>query len=311
MMPKSLFAGMERARRGFWGRLGDLAAGRRPVDDQLWDQLEESLVESDMGTGLALEVLGELRRDLPRRAGPDQLWALLAAKLVALLGPAVPVVGAGEPGAPAVIAVIGVNGTGKTTTIGKLAHRYVTRGAGVVLAAGDTFRAAAAEQLAIWSERAGAQLVAHKAGADPAAVAFDAIQAAIARGAGVVILDTAGRLHTRHNLMEELRKVLRVTGRAMQGAPHEVLLVIDAITGGNAVEQARTFKEACAVTGVVLTKLDGTARGGTVFRIRRELDIPIKLVGTGERLEDLADFDPAEFVRALLLPVASDGGNGR
>lgn len=308
MRPKSLFAGLERARRGFWGRLGDLATGRRPIDDELWDQLEESLVASDMGTGLAFEVLGEVRRDLPRRAGADQLWDLLAGKLSALLGPGVPLVEPGPAGDPAVIAVIGVNGTGKTTTIGKLAHRFTSQGTGVVLAAGDTFRAAASEQLSIWAERAGAQLVSHKAGADPAAVAFDAIQAAVARGAGVVILDTAGRLHTRHNLMEELRKVLRVAGRAMPGAPHEVLLVIDATTGGNAVEQARKFQEACAVTGVVLTKLDGTARGGTVFRIRRELDIPIKLAGTGEKIEDLADFDPDEFVRALLHPVTADGG---
>ncbi|MDP2872710.1 MAG: signal recognition particle-docking protein FtsY [Bacillota bacterium] len=309
MTAKSLFAGLERARRGFWGRLGDLAAGRRPVDDDLWDQLEESLVASDMGTGLALEVLAEVRRDLPRRADADQLWSLLAVKLKGLLGPPVPLVSAGKPGEPAVIAVVGVNGTGKTTTIGKLAHRFVREGAGVVLGAGDTFRAAAAEQLAIWGQRAGAQVVAHKAGADPAAVAFDAIQAAIARRSGVVILDTAGRLHTRQNLMEELRKVLRVSGKAMPGAPHEVLLVIDAPTGGNAVEQARTFREACAVTGVVLTKLDGTARGGTVFRIRRELDIPIKLVGTGEKLEDLMDFEPGEFVKALLQPVT--GGNGK
>jgi fused signal recognition particle receptor len=311
MTPKSLFAGLERARRGFWGRLGDLATGRRPVDDELWDQLEESLVASDMGTGIAFEVLGEVRRDLPRRAGAEQLWELLASKLSVLLGPAVPLVSPGPAGSPAVIAVIGVNGTGKTTTIGKLAYRFTSRGTSVVLAAGDTFRAAASEQLGIWADRAGAQLVAHKAGADPAAVAFDAIQAAVARGAGVVILDTAGRLHTRHNLMEELRKVLRVTSRAMPGAPHEVLLVIDATTGGNAVEQARKFQEACSVTGIALTKLDGTARGGTVFRIRRELDIPIKLAGTGERIEDLADFEPGEFVKALLQPVAADGGGAR
>jgi fused signal recognition particle receptor len=308
---KSLFAGLERARRGFWGRLADVVSGRRPVDDQLWDTLEETLLESDMGVDLALALLSDLRRDLPRRADHAQLFAMLAERLEDLLGPAEPLQPPGTPGAPLVLAVVGVNGTGKTTSIGKLAHRYTSQGQKVVLGAADTFRAAAIEQLEIWSRRTGAAFVAHQAGADPAAVVFDAISAATARGAHVVILDTAGRLHTKRNLMDELRKVVRVAAKATPGAPHETLLVIDATTGGNALEQAKQFREASPLTGVILSKIDGTARGGTVFRIRRELGLPTKLVGTGEGLDDLVDFDPRAFVEALLKPVTTEGGANR
>jgi len=309
MTARSLFSGLERARRGFWGRLGDFVSGRRPVDDELWETLEQTMIESDMGPELALSILEQLRRDLPRRADQAQLFAVLGGMLEQALGAAEPLLPPGEPGRPLVIAVVGVNGTGKTTSIGKLARRYTTAGHKVVLGAADTFRAAAIEQLEIWSQRTGADFVAHQAGSDPAAVVFDAISAGTARGASVVILDTAGRLHTKKNLMEELRKVVRVAGKAIAGAPHEALLVIDATTGSNAFEQAKQFKEACPLTGVVLTKVDGTARGGTVFRIRQELELPTKLVGTGEGPDDLVDFEPEIFVQALLRPAAQSEGS--
>jgi len=311
MQRESLFNGVERARRGFWGRLSDFVARRRPVDDEIWELLEESLVESDMGVDLVLDLLGELRRWLPKRADQSLLWEALASRLESLLGDPVPLAPPGVPGEPVVYAVVGVNGSGKTTTIGKLAHRFKSEGLKVMLAAGDTFRAGAEEQLSIWARRSGASIVSHQPGADPAAVAFDAIQSALARGHEAVILDTAGRLHTRRNLMEELRKVLRVVAKALPGAPHETLLVLDATTGGNAIEQARQFGAACSVSGIVLTKLDGSARGGTVFRIRSELGIPIKLVGVGEGMGDLLDFRPADFVRALLRPALPSEGETR
>jgi len=266
------------------------------------------MIESDIGVELTLDLLEDLRRELDRQADQAHLFELLGRRLVELLEPAEPVVAAGPAGEPAVIAVVGVNGTGKTTSIAKLAHRFGSQGHRVIVGAADTFRAAAIEQLEIWARRAGADFVAHQPGSDPAAVAFDAISAGRARGANVVILDTAGRLHTKKNLMEELRKVIRVSGRAQEGAPHETLLVLDATTGANAFEQARQFGEACRLTGAILTKLDGTARGGTVFRIRRELSVPVKLLGTGEGLDDLLDLDPAAFVDALLRPVAQAGG---
>ena len=201
---------------------------------------------------------------------------------------------------PLVILVVGVNGTGKTTSIAKLARFYRARGQKVILAAADTFRAAAIDQLQIWGQRAGAEVIAHQPGADPAAVAFDALQAATARGAGVVIVDTAGRLHTKHNLMEELKKVRRIIARQSPDAPHQVLMVIDATTGQNALAQAHVFTEAVTVNGIVLSKLDGTAKGGAAFAIARELDIPILFAGTGEQMDDWAEFDAREFVEGLL-----------
>jgi fused signal recognition particle receptor len=196
--------------------------------------------------------------------------------------------------------MIGVNGTGKTTTIGKLAYRLRNEGKSVILAAADTFRAAASEQLSIWGERAGIPVIKHREGADPGAVVFDAVSATRARAADVLIVDTAGRMHTKSNLMEELKKVKRIMSRELPGAPHEVLLVLDANTGQNALVQAKMFNEALGITGIVLTKLDGTARGGIVFAISRELSIPVKFVGIGEAIDDLRDFDPKEFVEALL-----------
>jgi fused signal recognition particle receptor len=235
------------------------------------------------------------REDELRASGP--IKEALKAEMAELLGGSAPLVFFGDK--PFVILAVGVNGTGKTTTIGKLASRFVSEGMSVILAASDTFRAAAIEQLDIWAERAGAQVIKHQSGSDPAAVAFDAVEAAKHRGTDVVIVDTAGRLHTKSPLMEELKKIRRVIGKSMPDAPQEVLLVVDATTGQNAIRQAQLFNEAVGVTGIALTKLDGTAKGGIVFAIRKELGIPVRLIGIGEGVDDLRDFDPAEFVEAL------------
>jgi fused signal recognition particle receptor len=264
-----------------------------PADDLAWERLEEALIAADVG----VPSTAELVRRLEARGEVGDLNQALAEEAAALLG---------DPGtldlghSPSVILVVGVNGTGKTTTIGKLAHRLHEHGRSVVLGAADTFRAAAEEQLEIWAERAQADFVGGERGGDPAAVAYDAIASATERGRDVVIVDTAGRLHTQSNLMEELAKVRRVIAQKLEGAPHEVLLVVDATTGQNGVQQARLFAEAVGVTGVVLTKLDGSAKGGVAIAIAHELGLPIKLVGVGEGLDDLRPFDPGDFARALL-----------
>lgn len=275
--------------------------GRTTVDESFYEELEEILIQSDVGVATALELVENLRQAMKERRSddPTKVRPLLKEQIGALLGgegPAALNLG-GPP--PAVIMVVGVNGTGKTTTIGKLAHKLKLDGHKVLLAAADTFRAAAIEQLEVWGRRAGAEVVKHQEGADPAAVVYDAVQAAKARKYDVVIVDTAGRLHTKVNLMEELKKVRRVVDRELPGQPQEVLLVLDATTGHNAVNQAEMFGQAVGVTGIVLTKLDGTAKGGIVVAVKRGLGIPVKLVGTGERIEDLAEFDPREFVEAL------------
>jgi fused signal recognition particle receptor len=268
-------------------------SGFDPTDDESWEALEESLIGADVGMTATLELVERLRE----RGRGDDLEDALVEEIVALLG---------EPGtlavqeAPSVVLVVGVNGTGKTTTIGKLAHRLREHGHDVLLAAADTFRAAAGEQLEIWADRAGADYVGSSRGGDPAAVAFDAIEAAVARGRDVVLVDTAGRLHTQKGLMEELAKVRRVIERRLDGAPHETLLVLDATTGQNGLQQARLFDEAVGVTGVCLTKLDGTAKGGIVLPVAVELGLPVKLIGVGEGLEDLRPFDPGDFARALV-----------
>jgi fused signal recognition particle receptor len=285
---------------GFFGRLrASLSKSRRalsqqlaefdPADDEAWERLEETLIAADVG----VPATAELVRRLEERGGLDGLESELAALL-------------GEPGTldvsarPAVILVVGVNGTGKTTTIGKLAAKLREHGHSVLLAAADTFRAAAEEQLEIWAERAGADFVGAPRGGDPAAVAYDALEAATARGRDVVIVDTAGRLHTQSHLMEELAKVRRVIAGKLEGAPHETLLVVDATTGQNGLQQARLFGEAVGVTGVALTKLDGSAKGGIAVAIANELGLPVKLVGVGERLDDLRPFDPKDFASALV-----------
>ncbi len=272
------------------------------LDDETWERLEEALILADAGAPTTAKVVERLEHEVEAGAvSPDgeavreRLVEILAE--VAATGRA-PIDLSGEP---AVLLMVGVNGTGKTTTIGKIAwHLSREFGLSVVLAAGDTYRAAAAEQLAEWAQRAGAELVSSQAGGDPGAVAYDAIDAARARGADVVIVDTAGRLHTEGNLMEELAKVGRVIGKQIPGAPHETLITIDATTGQNGLRQAKVFSDAVEVDGVVLTKLDGTAKGGITLAIADELGIPVKLIGTGETLEDLSPFDPSDFARALI-----------
>jgi len=292
---------------GFFTRLRDsLGKTRRAMteqlaaaafdagDDEAWERLEEALIAADVG----VLTTAELVRRLEARPELGELSEALADEAADLFGEAGRL---GLDGQPSVILVVGVNGTGKTTTIGKLASRLSEHGRSVILAAADTFRAAAEEQLEIWAQRAQADFVGSERGGDPAAVAYDAIEAATARGRDVVIVDTAGRLHTQTNLMEELAKIRRVIERRLEGAPHETLLVIDATTGQNGLQQARLFGEAVAVSGVALTKLDGSAKGGVALAIAHELGLPVKLVGVGEQLADLRPFDPDEFARALLV----------
>ncbi len=304
--------GLSKMRQGLTDKVQALAARAGRVDEDLLEELEAILIQADVGVAGATAIVENIRercrKDGIASAGAvrDLLREELRRRLALAEGPSVEgAAGAGRGAAkPLVIMVVGVNGTGKTTTIGKLAHRLRDEGKQVVIAAGDTFRAAAAEQLAIWGERAGATVVRHQEGGDPAAVAFDAVKSAQAHGADVVIVDTAGRLHTKVNLMEELKKVQRVLAREVPGAPHEVLLVVDATTGLNAVQQAKVFREAVGVTGVVLTKLDGTAKGGVVVAIAGELGLPVKYVGLGETAEDLQPFSADKFVAGLFPDAA-------
>jgi fused signal recognition particle receptor len=289
-----LEAGLERTRQSFMRRLRGFLG---PADETSWDDVEEALIAADVGATLATEVVERARR----RRDPAGAEAAVRAELARLLVPR-DLTWSPRPsveGGPAVILVVGVNGTGKTTTIGKLAARYVAEGRSVVLAAADTFRAAAIEQLRVWAERADVAVVAHAPGADPGAVVFDAIDAAVARGADIVIADTAGRLHTKSNLMDELRKVRRIIDRRLPGAQPETLFILDATTGQNGLAQARAFHEAVGLTGIVLTKLDSTARGGIVFAIEDALKVPVRFVGVGEKAADLLPFDPDAFVAAL------------
>ena len=302
---------VERTRSTWFSRIGGMF--RRGLSDELWDEVEETLISADTGVETTVRVIEELKERVKRESIRDPEAALGALKddLIGVLDvdtgrgriwPAGAATGAnGSEGfpKPAVILVVGVNGTGKTTTIGKLAHAYKARGKKVVLAAGDTFRAAAIDQLKQWGQRTGVDVVAHQQGADPGAVVFDALQAAEKRGADVLIIDTAGRLHTKANLMEELRKVNRIIQRKYPDAPHEVLLVLDATTGQNAMPQAKYFTEAVGVTGIVLAKLDGTAKGGVIFSVCDQLQVPVRFVGTGEKPQDLTPFEPREFVEAL------------
>ncbi|MGH3134448.1 MAG: signal recognition particle-docking protein FtsY [Gaiellaceae bacterium] len=264
-----------------------------PADDAAWERLEEALIRSDVG----VPATAELVRRLESRGEVGQLEGALAEEVEALFGGPPTLVLAGQP---SVVLVVGVNGTGKTTTIGKLAQKLREHGRSVLVGAADTFRAAAEEQLEIWAERAGADFVGSPRGADPAAVAFDALEAARARGRDVVIVDTAGRLHTQSNLMAELEKLRRVISGRVEGAPHETLLVVDATTGQNGLQQARLFGDAVGVTGVVLTKLDGSARGGIAIAIAVELGLPVKVVGVGEGVDDLRPFDAHDYARALV-----------
>jgi fused signal recognition particle receptor len=299
-----------RRTRSLWGKIKDLATMdavtlAKGVDPASLEGLEEALIAADFGAGPSAQVVEEVRslalKGKVRSAGDFR--EALQREMLRLVEQAPEETALQEnpaPGQPTVYLVVGVNGVGKTTTIAKIAAGAIARGRRVLLVAADTFRAGAIEQLRVWSERLGSEFVAGAPGGDPAAVAFSALEAAVGRGVDLVIVDTAGRLHTQHNLMQELAKVDRVIARRLEGAPHERLLVLDATIGQNAIAQSFVFKQALPLTGIVLTKLDGTAKGGVAVAIRRELGLPIKLVGTGEGLDDLSAFDPQAFVSALL-----------
>ncbi len=271
------------------------------ISDDVYNSLEELLIEADLGVNTSLFLIERLKEEVKKQGitEAEQIMPLLKAIMLEILKTGEHEINWDAEPQPHVTLIVGVNGSGKTTTAGKISAQLVKENKKVILAAGDTFRAAAGEQLEIWSQRSGADLIRHQEGADPAAVAYDAVDAGIARKAQNVIIDTAGRLHTKVNLMEELKKVYRVIKKRMPEAPHEVLLVLDATTGQNALQQARIFTEALNITGIVLTKLDGTAKGGMIFGIQKELNIPIKLIGVGEGVEDLQPFDPNSFVDAL------------
>ena len=295
---EKISAGLKKTRDSLMGRLEDLAAGFTKVDEDFFDELEETLIMGDVGANVTMRIMDELR-DRVRHAGitePTEVIGQLREIITGLMGEESPLDLSTKP---SVVLVIGVNGVGKTTTIGKMAAYLRGEGKQVLLAAADTFRAAAAEQLAVWADRAGAELIRHEEGSDPASVVFDAIHAGKSRGADVIICDTAGRLHNKKNLMDELSKIARVISRELPDAAVEVLLVLDATTGQNAISQARSFQEAAGITGIVLTKLDGTAKGGAVIGIREELGVPVKFIGVGEGIDDLRPFVPAEFAAAL------------
>jgi len=297
---KRLRRGLAKTRKLLTTDLDDLFAENKPVDDDMLEDLEEILITADIGVQTATGLMQRVSRKASRIGDAAALKEVLREEILDLLV-AKPQERDAGGSKPHVIMVVGVNGVGKTTTIGKLAARFLAEKKRVLIAAADTFRAAAVEQLAIWAERSGADFVRQKDGADPAAVAYDGVEAARARDADVVLVDTAGRLHTKINLMEELRKIKRSIAKIMPDAPHEVLLVLDATTGQNALSQAKLFNEALGVTGIALTKLDGTAKGGIVISIHDRLNIPLQYVGVGETIADLQVFDPHRFVEALFV----------
>ncbi len=291
---------LTKTRQTFIEKIDEVVTGRKGVDEDLYEELEEVLIQADVGVSTAMQLVERVRKGVKARNVQEaaRLKDIFQEELEYLMGEKVVPI-AMNPEGPTVIMVVGVNGVGKTTTIGKMAHNYKEQGKKVLLAAGDTFRAAAIDQLEIWAERVGVELIKHQEGSDPGAVAFDAVHAARSRRADVLLIDTAGRLHNKSNLMDELRKVHKIIAREMPGAPHEVLLVLDATTGQNALSQAKIFSEAVNVTGIALTKLDGTAKGGVVTAIVTEMAIPVKLIGIGERTDDLRQFNPKDFIDAL------------
>ena len=295
---QSIKDSLTRTRNTVFGRIAGLL-GTSQVTDDTWDELEELLIQADVGVETTLYLVERLRRRAGKEAilQADVLQGVLREELRALLPDPSPLNLGNQP--LDVILIVGVNGSGKTTSIAKLAHRYQRQDKQVLLAAADTFRAAAMDQLSIWAKRAGVNIITGPEGGDPGAIIFDALQSARARGMNMMIADTAGRLHTQYNLMAELRKVCKVAAKNVEGAPHETLLVLDATTGQNALSQARHFQDAVDITGVVLAKLDSTARGGMVFAIARELGLPVRFVGTGEKMEDLTPFDADAFVEGL------------
>lgn len=299
--------GLTKTRDNFSNKVNDLVSRYRKVDEEFFEELEEILIGADVGFDTVMELVDELRREVKRKniQDPREVQAVISEKLVDIYD------SAGETSTElniqtdglTVILFVGVNGVGKTTTIGKLAHKFKSEGKNVLLAAGDTFRAGAIEQLEVWGERVGVDVIKQGPGSDPAAVMYDAVQSAKSRKADILICDTAGRLQNKVNLMKELEKVKRVIEREVPGAPHEVLLVLDATTGQNAMIQAKTFKEATDVSGIVLTKLDGTAKGGIVLAIRNELEIPVKFVGLGEKMDDLQEFNAEQYVYGLFADI--------
>jgi fused signal recognition particle receptor len=293
---------LEETREKLGKRLGALLSHRSSVDDDLLDEIETTLISSDISVTATLEIVGNLRTGIDNKVitQTDQVLPAVQAELYELIEDCEQFLAVDTSRKPFVILMVGVNGAGKTTTIGKLAQRFKEDGLSVMLAAGDTFRAAAVEQLKSWGERNDVPVVAQATGADSAAVIFDALQSARARNVDVLIADTAGRLHTQHNLMEELKKIRRVMGRVDETAPHETMLVVDAGTGQNALNQAREFNQAVRVTGITITKLDGTARGGVLFGIAHELGVPIRFIGVGEAAKDLRPFDAGSFINAIL-----------
>jgi fused signal recognition particle receptor len=291
--------GLTKSREGWAQKIGAILYNRQ-WDDQALESMEENLIAADVGVKAADKLMQALRKHAPsgEQDPADEMIARLQQAMVEILAPKIDAPAA-LSARPWVILFLGVNGVGKTTTIGKIAAQYRAAGKKVLLVAGDTFRAAAIEQLEAWGKRAGVEVVKHRAGADPSAVVFDGMQAAKSRGIDVLLIDTAGRLHTKVHLIEELKKIRRVITREQADAPHETLLVLDATTGQNGLQQARVFKEATDVSGIVLTKLDGTAKGGVIISIQEELEVPVRYIGVGEEVEDLQPFEPTSFVQAL------------
>ncbi|MGH9638782.1 MAG: signal recognition particle-docking protein FtsY [Bryobacteraceae bacterium] len=295
-----LKTGIQKTRAGLVDRVEDVLSGRKEIDADLLDELEYTLITADLGVRTVEDILARIQERIDRKMTGDLtgIRNLIREHLLEVLRASeTPVRMVRVP--PAVVMLVGVNGAGKTTTIGKLAHRFLGEGRKVLLCAADTFRAAAIEQLEIWAQRAGVDMIRQKTGADPSAVLFDSLQAAKARQVDYVIVDTAGRLHTKENLMAELEKMRRTANRVIPGSPHEVWLVMDATTGQNGLEQARKFTGSAGVTGIILTKLDGTAKGGVVVAIARELNLPIRFIGVGEKIDDLLPFEPEQFVESL------------
>ena len=295
-------AAVSRTRRDFSGRIQRLIENKQVIDSTLLEELEEIMISADIGVGTTAEILDGIRRKIKQKtlSDPTKLRDILKKELCEILDLNSPPPARVSDGFPFVILVVGVNGVGKTTTIGKLAHRLSSEGKKVMLCAGDTFRAAANEQLCIWAERTGVSIVTQKSGSDPSAVLFDTLQSAKANKVDYVIVDTAGRLHTKQNLMAELGKMARIAAREVQNAPHETLLVLDATTGQNGLIQAREFSNSTNLTGLIITKMDGTAKGGIATAIVKELQVPIRFIGTGEDLEDLVDFSADDFTNYLL-----------
>lgn len=297
---EKLKAGVQKTKEGLLGRIEEVVSGKKKIDAELLEELEYTLISADLGVATTTEIIDRIRAKVDRKEvdDADRLKDLIRDELVDMLREAErPLTQVETP--PSVIMIVGVNGAGKTTTIGKLAQRFRNEGRSVLLCAGDTFRAAAIEQLEVWGQRTGVEVIRQKQGSDPSAVLFDAVQAAKSRAVDYVIADTAGRLHTKDNLMAELEKMRRTVQRVIPSAPHEVLLVLDATTGQNGLEQARKFTETSGVTGIVLTKLDGTAKGGVVVAITRELKLPIRFIGVGEKVDDLLPFDAVAFVDSI------------